>query len=52
MPDKKQINVGISELADPINITANYMKNGIKNMIYANFDPINSLVSRQTHVIS
>ena len=35
-----------------LTVTMDYMKNGVKNMIYANFDPINSLILRQIQGIS
>jgi len=35
-----------------LTVTVDYMKNGVKNMIYANFDPINSLNLRQIQGIS
>jgi transposase len=34
-----------------LTVTMDYMKNGVKNMIYANFDPINSLILRQIQEI-
>jgi len=35
-----------------LTVTVDYMKNGVKNMIYANFDSINSLILRQIQGIS
>jgi len=35
-----------------LTVTMDYMKNGVKNMIYTNFDPINSLILRQIDGIS
>lgn len=35
-----------------LTVTIDYMKNGVKNMIYANFDSINSLILRQIQGIS
>jgi len=35
-----------------LTVTMDYMKKGVKNMIYANFDPINSLILRQIQGIS
>ena len=35
-----------------LTVTIDYMKNGVKNMIYANFDLINSLILRQIQGIS
>ena len=35
-----------------LTVTVDYLKNGVKNMIYANFDPINSLILRQIQGIS
>ncbi len=35
-----------------LTVTVDYMKNGMKNMIYANFDQINSLILRQIQGIS
>ncbi len=35
-----------------LTVTLDYMKSGVKNMIYADFDPINSLILRQIQGIS